>query len=160
MNKVIIALTVLIILLVGGMIFIVKNKQNFNKTAVNAPATAQEGNNLSASAKVGYIDFEAVVATKQNFNELNSELGGKLDKSAINSSTQIALIMNNHRENLSVFDYKNLSTLDGVAAQSWRQLGERMGGHHVNGALIFPKTKNPQSLVITGLPVGDVVLTF
>jgi len=121
---------------------------------------SQEEIKTSASASVDYIEFESTVVTEQNFDELNAEFDGKLDKSALSSSTLIVLIMNNHRDNLTAFNYKELSTLDGESAQEWQQLRKGMGGHHVSGVLTFPKVKNPQSLVIKGLPVGDVVLTY
>ncbi len=121
---------------------------------------SQEEIKTSASASVDYIEFESTVVTEQNFDELNSEFDGKLNKAALDSLTLIVLTMNNHRDNLSAFNYKELSTLDGESAQEWQQLRKGMGGHHVSGVLTFPKVKNPQSLVITGLPVGDVVLKF
>ncbi len=121
---------------------------------------SQEESKTSAFANVDYIEFESTVVTEENFEELNAEFDGKLSKSALNSSTLIVLIMNNHRDNLTAFNYKELSTLDGESAQEWQQLRKGMGGHHVSGVLNFPKVKNPQSLVITGLPVGDVVLTY
>ncbi len=162
MKKTIIILAVLIVLLAGGIVFADKYGQKKNNTIAGGgktTATPREAR-TGASASVGHIDFQATVETKQNFNALNAEFGGKLDKPALNSSTQIVLIMNNHRDDLSAFDYKKLSTLNGVAANNWRQLDNQMGGHHVKGVLIFPKTENPQSLVIKGLPVGEVVLTF
>lgn len=135
-----------------------------NKTTVfqsrDSTTKAHEKIKTGASARVEYIKFDATIMTEQNFNELNAKFDGKLNKSALSSSTQIVLAMNNHRKDLSAFDYKELSTLDGVSAQEWQQLSKRMGGHHVRGILTFPKVKNPQSLVITGLPVGNVVLTF
>ncbi len=159
MKKISLAFSLLAVLLLSGCAN--KTTENTAKMPVGGMDMApQEEARAGASANVGYIDFEAIIVTEQNFNELNAEFSGKLSKTAIDSSTQIALIMNNHRENLSAFNYEELATLDGAAAQSWQQFSERMGGHHVGGVLTFPKADNPQLLVITGLPVGDVILTF
>ncbi len=128
--------------------------------STDSTTKSQEEIKTSASASVDYIDFESTVVTEQNFDELNAEFDGKLDKSALSSSTLILLTMNNHRDNLTAFNYKELSILDGESAEKWQQLSKGMGGHHVKGILTFPKVKNPQTLEIIGLPVGDVVLKF
>ncbi len=166
MKRTTVILAAAIILLIGGAVFVSKYGQDSTKVSVNTlvvgdkTAATREENKNSASATVGYIDFDSTIVTEQNLNELNAELYGKLDKSALGSSTLIVLVMNNHREDLSAFNYKELATLDGAAAQDWQQVSERMGGHHVTGILTFPKTENPRSLTIKGLPVGDAILTF
>jgi len=120
----------------------------------------EETEDITASASVDYIDFEATLITVDNFDELNTEFDNGLSKTDLETSTQIVLTMNNHREDLAAFDYKELSTLDGLEALGWQQFSQRMGGHHVGGVLTFAKNENPRVLLISGLPVGEAVLNF
>ena len=115
---------------------------------------------IRASAQVGYIDFEAVIITPANFDDLSADFDVVFDRSTIESVTQILLTGNNHRSDLSVFDYQELSTLDGALAQKWEELSNGMSGHHIAGVITFSKNNNPKSLIIAGLPVGDAILTF
>ncbi|MEK7085660.1 MAG: hypothetical protein AAB953_01445 [Patescibacteria group bacterium] len=97
---------------------------------------------ITAEAKVDFIEFEATLINDDPNN------------------TKIQLSMNNHQEDLSAFDYKNISKLDGQSAEKWEEESNGIGGHHLSGTLTFPKTENPNTLTITGLPVGEVVLKF
>jgi len=161
MKKATIILVLLAVLSIAGIFILSKSpRQKTAETAVDYASPRKAAVKGEASVSVGHIDFKAAVLTENNFDAWNAEFGGKLDKSALNSSTRVILILNNHRDDLSAFDYGKLSFLDGKAAQNWEQMDERMGGHHVNGVLTFPKTENPRSLVIKGLPVGEAVLTF
>ena len=116
---------------------------------------------LTASTKVDYIEFDVIVLTADNLPKQNNQLDGALaDINLSSEDTAILLTLNNHRDDLTIFDYAALATLDGAAATSWQQVTVAMGGHHVGGVLTFARTESPQTLTLTGLPVGAAVLTF
>jgi hypothetical protein len=157
MRRIIFFFSLLVLLILSGCSKSVKRE---NPSVDEKSPLSQKQPEIKASAKVDYIDFEAEVISSTNFNDLNANFDGMLDKTANEQTTQILLTANNHRSDLTVFDYKKISTLDGVPAQDWQQISERMGGHHVSGVLTFPKVENPRVLIITDLPVSDAVLIF
>lgn len=124
-------------------------------------STAAIGAESTASTKVDYIEFDAVVLTADNLTKQDNQLNGALAGISLSAkSTTILLTLNNHRDDLTTLDYTALATLDGVAAESWQQTTVAMGGHHVSGILTFASTETPQALTLTDLPVGTAVLRF
>lgn len=63
-----------------------------------------------------------------------------------NNQTVVKLTMDNHVYNLSEFDIKNFSSLNGVKPSAYQILGDQVGGpaspsqggHHLEASLIFP----------------------
>ena len=107
-----------------------------------------------AFASVGHIDFEATLIDESNYKQIEEVITADLEK------TNILLSLNNHREDLSVYDYQELVTLDGQAPEQWEMLSSEMSGHHLEGVLIFARNNNPQVLLIDGLSVGEVILNL
>ncbi len=120
-------------------------KQEINNSdakETDAISDTQPAAQIIAEAQVDFIEFEVTI----------------LDDDP--NKTKIQLSMNNHQEDLSAYDYKNISKLDGQSAEKWEEESNGIGGHHLEGTLTFPKTENPGTLTLTGLPVGKVVLKF
>lgn len=116
---------------------------------------------ITAFDNVDYITFEAIIITDENFERLNNELSGKMTDTSLSSKeTVVLLIMDNHRDDLSDFDYQNMASLDGDKAKEWRLLNTEMGGHHISGLLIFDGVIDTKTLNLEGLPVGEVNLDF
>lgn len=116
---------------------------------------------IKASKKVEYIEFDAFTITNNNVDKLAEEYGSELKTLAINmNKTNVLLIMNNHRIDLSEFDFKIMSKLDNLSSEEWQSFSEAMGGHHVAGVITFAKNPDPKLLTIEGLPVDKVELNF
>lgn len=114
-----------------------------------------------ALGQVGYIEFDAMTITNNNISKFMGEYGDELGGLSLDmSKTNILLSMNNHRTDLTQFDYTTLSKLDGVQAELWTAFSDQVGGHHLAGVLTFAKDTDPKSLIIDGLPVGVVELKF
>ncbi len=113
------------------------------------------------SQQVDYINFEAERVTVENYSELKEKYGD--DLSGVNpdgGDIFIVLTLDNHNDDLTAFDYKTMSKLDGQAAVAWKMFAPAVGGHHVSGVLTFPSGTSTSSLVVSGLPVGEAVLNF
>ncbi len=139
-------------LLLGiGLLFAGCTQQstNLSPTTVTQKPAVQ-----TASATVGYINFEAQIATDSDLKEFG------IDKKGKENQTFVLLSLNNHQQNLEDFNYQERASLDGQPANSWQILSNGMGGHHMSGLLTFPKNDNPKILSINGLPVGEAQLFF
>jgi hypothetical protein len=100
-----------------------------------------------ATQRVGYINFEAEIVNQ----------AGTIPNE---EKTVILLTLDNHRSDLSAFDYENIAQLNDAQAEAWEIESIERGGHHTSGVLTFPYIENPQRLKITGLPVGETILIF
>lgn len=124
-----------------------------------APVSDSVG--IKTSQQVDYINVEAERVTADNYAELKEKYGD--DLSGVNpdgGDVFVVLTLDNHNDDLTGFDYKAMSKLDGQAAVSWKMFSPVAGGHHVAGVLTFPSGTSMNSLVVSGLPVGEAVLKF
>lgn len=111
---------------------------NPSKESVQQKKEPVQEKKLTAQAQAEFIDISATVQ----------------------SETEILLEMDNHQEDLSPYDYVSQTTLDGQKSLSWKIVANDMGGHHIEGILIFEKIENPKVLQLKGLPTGAAILTF
>lgn len=114
---------------------------------------------LTATASVGFIEYEAKTLSESDFEKYADELK-KAGIDAAEAKTFLVLTLDNHQKDLSGYDFMTLSELDGQKAEGWISLSGGSGGHHVSGILVFPSVEKPENLKIMGLPAGDALLVF
>lgn len=114
-----------------------------------------------ASATADYIDFEAEILIPERLPIVKKELGDAFDSSVLDmTQTHILLYGNNHRSNLGDIDFLQGATLDGVPAHTWQSITSAVGGHHIVGILSFDNNDTPSTLILSGLPTDDAILSF
>jgi len=133
------------------------NEQVDSIVPVSAPVDSY--NSDVVSAEVGFITVDAEVITPENKERIQSELGDEMNTLKLDmTKTNILLLLNNHRIDLSSFAYGSMVQLDDERALNWQPLSSAIGGHHVAGVLTFEKNDTPGILSITDLPVDEIRL--
>lgn len=144
---------------VGDMLFYYRDSAPKVSQSDNSVVSVQQSEVEWRSVSHEHITVEAIVVSSENRASIERDIGYSvpiLD----DSQTVIVLLLDNHREDLGVYDYAVLSMLDDVPAITWVEFGNGMGGHHVSGVLVFGRNDDPSELVIRDLSVGEVRISL
>jgi hypothetical protein len=114
---------------------------------------------ISGEASAGYIEARATVVSEASIARLQKEYGNAIPSSLLAPDTVVVLlVLDNHREDLSRYDYVSAASLDGKRAKTWQSLSTGMGGHHISGLLTFGSETSPKTLKISSLPIGEIAI--
>ena len=109
----------------------------YSKARVPAPAAPRANNTPSAPVNsIGNSAVQDAQSDEKGGIEVSIE---KVER--IGGQTKILVVFNNHVYDLSQLDLKEKATLDGMKPLAYNVDGSQVGGHHVQGELVFAGEK-------------------